>query len=165
MAAFESEIDDKMRANKGNGLASLWNRAWEHAAKVALVHAASRMPENPLIDVEDVTFGVGVVAYNITVLSDLVNAHVGDNPHHALVKKLLRIVREPTKYMDKQFADILKQGIMPATKALKMMKISKFEFDAVVATAQASGLIDVGPLGKDGKGPRVFRIADGVAKA
>lgn len=86
---FDLEIDAMMERDRGTGLDALHNRAWEHAAKIALVVALCRDLEYPTIQVEDADWAITFVKWCQARMIHEVSTRVADSPFQAKVKECL----------------------------------------------------------------------------
>ena len=87
--AFDLEIDAMMERDRGTGLDALHNRAWEHAAKIALVVALCRGLDYPTIRAEDAEWAITFVKWCQTRMIHEVSTRVADSPFQAKVKECL----------------------------------------------------------------------------
>jgi phage/plasmid primase-like uncharacterized protein len=99
MLAYEDELMAIM--NQGTLYESMYVRAWEHAAKLALVHAMSRMSveamkafDQCVIDVQDVSWAVGFVRFSFSEMVRMIESRVADNEFESQCKEVLRIIRK-----------------------------------------------------------------------
>ena len=90
---YDEEIDVAMNATRGTGLDSLYNRAWEHADKIALVAAVADNPTEPVVDVEHAKFAIGLTQWSLECLVAQVQARVANSPFEARVKECLRAIK------------------------------------------------------------------------
>jgi len=89
---YDERIDVAIRETSGSGLDSLYNRAWEHADKVALVLAVAENPVEPVVKKEHAEFAIAFVDWSIACLVHQVNARVADSPFEARTKECLRAI-------------------------------------------------------------------------
>jgi hypothetical protein len=91
------ELEDlarKERQDASETIATLWTRTTEKARKLALIHACSLSPRNPLIDVESVRWGAELSEYVTRKMIYSANEWVSENPFEASRKRVLRTIRE-----------------------------------------------------------------------
>jgi hypothetical protein len=86
---FDVEIDALMDRDRGTGLDALHNRAWEHAAKIALVLALSRELDYPGIQTCDAEWAITFVKWCQSRMIYEVRTRVADSPFQAKVKECL----------------------------------------------------------------------------
>tara|TARA_R110000824_G_scaffold82382_2_gene206463 strand:- start:3651 stop:5870 length:2220 start_codon:yes stop_codon:yes gene_type:complete len=89
---YDERIDLEMSRTRGTGLDSLYNRAWEHADKVALVAAVADNPTEPVVRVEHARFAISLVNWSVECLVEQVRSRVADSPFESRVKECLRAV-------------------------------------------------------------------------
>ena len=85
--AFDQEIGRLMDRDRGTGLDALHNRAWEHAAKLALIHALCRSLTRPAIHAEDAEWAIAFVKWSQARMIHEVKMRVADSPFQARVKE------------------------------------------------------------------------------
>lgn len=97
MDQFEDEI--LKLQDKGSTEEALYVRAWEHAAKLALIRAMSRMSVEQLqeshqcvIDATDALWGISFVRYVTGALCRMVNDHVSDSEFAGYCNEVARVV-------------------------------------------------------------------------
>ncbi|QDP46547.1 MAG: putative bifunctional DNA primase/polymerase [Prokaryotic dsDNA virus sp.] len=89
---YDDKIDIAIRETSGTGLDSLYNRAWEHADKVALVLAVAENPVEPVVEKRHAEFAIAFVDWSIECLVHQVNARVADSPFESRTKECLRAI-------------------------------------------------------------------------
>jgi hypothetical protein len=84
--AFDDWINERMDKARFMGADALWGRAWEHAAKIALIVACGRFPtekwenkERPKIRFDDAKYGIEFVKFSIGEIEREVAARVSDS--------------------------------------------------------------------------------------
>jgi hypothetical protein len=94
------DLEDEMSADQGRAtLAPLWGRAWEMAAKLALVVAVGKQPGDRLkdpnleIDVQSAVWAIEFVKYFLTQMEREVASRVGDSELDQLCQEALRVVK------------------------------------------------------------------------
>ena len=87
---YDRKIDVEMDRTRGTGLDSIWNRAWEHADKVALVAAVAENPIEPRVTEEHARFAIALVNWSLENLIAQVRARVADSPFQSRLKECLR---------------------------------------------------------------------------
>jgi len=90
MDAFEQWTEEQVERHIGTGVDALWNRAAEHAEKIALILA---MGDNAArIEQQHAEWAVTFVRYWTQYLADAVSQHVADSPTQALEQEIRRLV-------------------------------------------------------------------------
>lgn len=90
--AFDDRIGDEMERNRSNGLAPLFSRAWENAAKLAMIRAVATNWRSPIIDETDAKWGHELVMWSLHHLCESVGEYVADNQSESDYKRLLRVI-------------------------------------------------------------------------
>lgn len=72
----------------------LWDRAEEKACALALIYAASRDPENMVVDLEAAHWACGLAEHLTRCQITMAGRHVSESPFDRQQKKALRFVRE-----------------------------------------------------------------------
>lgn len=89
---YDHRIDIAIRETSGTGLDSLYNRAWEHADKIALVLAVAESPTDPRVTEVHAEFAIAFVDWSIECLVFQVDARVADSPFESRTKECLRAI-------------------------------------------------------------------------
>lgn len=102
MRRFDEWIEDHMENAKSSGLAPLWGRAWEHAAKIAIGMACARYDANALkttasgggleIDPTSAQWAVDFVKFTMTVQEIQVASRMGDSDFDRQAQETLRVI-------------------------------------------------------------------------
>ena len=100
---FDQWIEDRMEQVKKAGLAPLWGRAWEHAAKLALGMACARYDASQLkqvaagggleIDPTSAQWAIDFVKFVLTVQEEQVATRMGDSDFDRWCQDVIRVVR------------------------------------------------------------------------
>lgn len=77
-----------------NNIAALYGKAVENARRVALTLAVSRNRENPVIDIQDMTYGVTLLDYTIRAAVEAIEDNLAENELEKSKKRLLTTIRE-----------------------------------------------------------------------
>ncbi len=91
---FDAEIGNLMSDTRGTGMEALWNRAWEHADKLALVAAVATDPRDPRIDSACAKYAIDLVKWSVGRLTESVNLVVADSPFDAKVKAVYSVIAQ-----------------------------------------------------------------------
>jgi hypothetical protein len=89
--AFIETEHREQEALKDSPLATLWTRTAQNADKLALIYAASKAPESPVIDSEAARWGYGLAEWLTRRMVSIIGDNVADNPFHAERLKVRRI--------------------------------------------------------------------------
>ena len=90
--AFDAEVGVLMAESAGTGLEALWNRAWEHADKVALVCALADDPNNPIVRGHHAAYGIGLARWCVDSMTRAVRERVSDSPFDRKAKECYRVI-------------------------------------------------------------------------
>lgn len=77
-----------------NEVASLYGKAVENARRVALTLAISRNRETPVIEAQDMTYGVLLLDFTIRYAIDAIEENLAENELERAKKRLLKTIRE-----------------------------------------------------------------------
>ncbi len=91
---FDHFVGERMDAASDTGLDPLWNRAWEHADKLALVCALASDPHSPVVREDHAAYAIRFARWSIESLCYSVQAHVADSAFDAKVKDVYRAIAE-----------------------------------------------------------------------
>lgn len=104
MRDFDDWVENHMEEVKGKGLAPLWGRAWEHAAKLALAMACARYDATALkttaagggleIDPTSAQWAVDFVKFTMMIQEDQVATRMGDSEFDRQAQEALRVIRK-----------------------------------------------------------------------
>jgi hypothetical protein len=93
-----------MEETKASGLAPLWGRAWEHAAKIALGMACARYDAQQLkqvasgggleIDPTSAQWAVNFVKFTMTIQQEQVASRMGDSDFDRWCQDVLRVLKQ-----------------------------------------------------------------------
>lgn len=86
--------DEHQRAHLGTAQSALLARVWEHVARVAMIHAISLDPIQPVIGLASVQWAEEIVGYCIDTMIKESNRNVSDNDQEMQTKRVLRIIRQ-----------------------------------------------------------------------
>lgn len=81
----------------GSGLDALWDRAWEHAAKIAAILALSENPQTRIVRGRHAEWAIGFVTHVVRAMTRMVEGLVSDNATEAAVKRVATHIRESGK--------------------------------------------------------------------
>lgn len=103
MRDFDQWIEDRMEQVKAKGLAPLWGRAWEHAAKLALGMACARYDAATLkqvasgggleIDPSSAQWAIDFVKFVLTIQEEQVATRMGDSDFDRWCQDVIRVIR------------------------------------------------------------------------
>jgi hypothetical protein len=101
---FDEWVENRMEENKANGLAPLWGRAWEHAAKLALGMACARYDAAKLkevatgggleIDQTSAQWSIDFVKFTLCIQQEQVASRMGDSDFDRWCQDVLRVVKQ-----------------------------------------------------------------------
>jgi len=101
---FDNWIEDRMEQVKAEGLAPLWGRAWEHAAKLALGMACARYTAQELkdtaagggleIDPTSAQWAIDFVKFVLTIQEQQVASRMGDSDFDRWCQDVLRVLKQ-----------------------------------------------------------------------
>jgi hypothetical protein len=110
------------------GASAVIARYAENTIKVALIHAISRNPGDPIIAVGDLQWARRLVEYCITSLLDEASRHVADNETENQHKKVLEVIRKAGR-----------KGISKRDLYRKTFFVSKRQREEILNSLQESG--------------------------
>jgi hypothetical protein len=156
MAKFRQECREQKAVTRGSSLDALWARAWEHAAKVALVLACGNSPFSPdgsidpaklVITGEIAGYATQLVGHLVTDLVQAVRNNVAGSDFE---KDLLLVQRA--------IQDAGPEGIKRYMLVRQSRRLDPRRFDAVLQRLKESGtVVQVTPAtGKQGVKPTVY---------
>ena len=100
---FDQWIEDRMEQVKTKGLAPLWGRAWEHAAKLALGMACARYDAAQLkdvaagggleIDPTSAQWAIDFVKFVLEIQEEQVATRMGDSDFDRWCQDVIRVIR------------------------------------------------------------------------
>jgi hypothetical protein len=130
---------------------TIWRRAAEKVAKLALIHAASRAesPEKVEVDIIDVEWSIAVVKWSITTLLDGAERYMADGAYETNKKKMFRAIE-----------DAGPRGLTGAELAKKGQWLEPRIRHTVLNDLKATGEVVIDEAKPSGRGrPGVFYIA------
>jgi hypothetical protein len=153
---FDNWIDHRMEAVKGRGLAPLWGRAWEHAAKLAVAMSCARYSAEELkqvasdgnleMDPTSTQWAIDFVKLTLGVQEEQVASRMGDSDFDRQAQETFRVICA-AKAKGRTYADL--------TEASRMFRaLRPTEQDAVIASLQRRELVcwvDYKPASGKGK--------------
>lgn len=77
-----------------NEVASLYGKAVENARRIALTIAVGKNNVDPIIDAEDMRYGVALVSHTIRYAIDAIEENLAENELERAKKRLLKTIRE-----------------------------------------------------------------------
>lgn len=92
--AFDDELEQRIQGGEKTGTAPLWGRAWEHAAKVALVCGCAQNINSPVIDRQAATWAITFVRHHIAVIEREVSSRMADSPFMKVVLAVSRVIEK-----------------------------------------------------------------------
>jgi hypothetical protein len=90
--SFRIEMDNLMIKNAEGGFSSIYNRAGEHAAKIALVVSCYELHAE--IGVQAMQWAILFVKNAVSGLVDALHANMSENLHEQQAKRILEIIRK-----------------------------------------------------------------------
>lgn len=104
MRDFDDWVENHMEEVKAKGLAPLWGRAWEHAAKIALGMACARYDAQTLkqvasgggleIDPSSAQWAVDFVKFAMLIQEEQVATRMGDSDFDRWCQETLRVIKQ-----------------------------------------------------------------------
>ena len=104
MREFDDWIENRMEEVKTKGLAPLWGRAWEHAAKLALAMSCSRYKAQELkqvaggggleMDPTSTQWAIDFVKFTLSIQEEQVASRMGDSDFDRQAQETLRIIQK-----------------------------------------------------------------------
>jgi|GEM_PF-1683480 len=104
MRGFDDWVEERMERTKADGLAPLWGRAWEHAAKLALGMACARYDAAKLkevasgggleIDPTSAQWAVDFVKFTLSIQQEQVASRMGDSDFDRQAQDTLRVIQK-----------------------------------------------------------------------
>ena len=91
---FQAEIDHRLEEADKSGNAALWGRAWEHAAKIAVVIELGKNLESRAVSGESATWAIEFVRHWTCVMANEISARVADSEFGRVVLDVMRVVKE-----------------------------------------------------------------------
>lgn len=101
---FDEWIENRMEETKASGLAPLWGRAWEHAAKLALGMACARYDAPTLkqvasgggleIDPTSAQWAVDFVKFTLSIQQEQVATRMGDSDFDRWCQDVTRVIKQ-----------------------------------------------------------------------
>lgn len=95
--AFDDELEQRITEGEKKGVAPLWGRAWEHAAKVALVCACAQRIEAPVIDRRAAAWAITFVRFHVEAIEREVSARMADSPFMKVMLAAARAIQKAGK--------------------------------------------------------------------
>jgi hypothetical protein len=104
MREFDDWIENRMESVKAKGLAPLWGRAWEHAAKLALAMSCSRYTAQELkqvasgggleMDPSSTQWAIDFVKFTLAIQEEQVATRMGDSDFDRWCQEILRVIKQ-----------------------------------------------------------------------
>jgi hypothetical protein len=95
--AFDDELEQRITDGEKKGTAPLWGRAWEHAAKVALVCACAQNIASPVIDRAAAQWAISFVRFHVETIEREVSARMADSPFMKVTLAVARAIHKAGK--------------------------------------------------------------------
>ena len=133
----ESERD-WLRQASGSGTGAIIARYVENAIKIALIHAISRDPARPVIEMPDMEWANALVTHCISTMIDEASRFIADNETEAKHKRVLEVIRKAGA-----------TGIRKTELTRRTHFLSRRDRDEVIAALVESGLVV--PFAEKGK--------------
>ena len=99
--AWEDELDNMMESMSESELAPMWGRAWEHAAKTALIVACSKHLTDqyrnnvaPVIDQESAAWAIDFARFTIGTMEKQVAARMAESDFHRLTLAVVDVIKK-----------------------------------------------------------------------
>jgi len=139
---------DKLRKFEGTPYTGFWARRQEHTIKVAMIHAIGRNPEDPIIDLDDVAFGLAITDRSIKLMIQGVERFVSDNNAENLAKRVVEVVRKSKN------AEITKSALYARTLFLGRDR------ENTLKALEESGLLYKEIIQTTGRPKMVYRLSE-----
>lgn len=91
---FDDEIEGRLKAGDRTGTAPLWGRAWEHAAKIALVCACATNIDSPVINKTCASWAIKFVRHWVANIEIEVSRRVADSDFMKVVNAAADVLRK-----------------------------------------------------------------------
>ena len=127
---------------------TVWGRANEHFRKLALIHAVSENPENPVIGKAAATWARDFVLHQTREMLFKAQSHVADSSFHADCLQFLEKLRKAPSQK------------LPHSVMLKRMKMDSKTFMLIVSTLEERGDIATFEQSSATKPARFYRLAE-----
>ena len=98
---LQVETLNRQRTLEGTQYTAFVARRMELIIKVAMIQAIGLNPENPVIGIEDVNFGMNIVDPSIKLMIDGVERYVADNIAEGYAKRVIEILRKAPNGLSK----------------------------------------------------------------
>ena len=89
---FDADIDQRMDKAEGLGTSPLWGRAWEHAAKLALIAAAAESLDRHSISEKAAQYAINFIRHHTERIEQEVITRVAENDFHRAVKQVEEVI-------------------------------------------------------------------------
>lgn len=143
-AALDKETTKTLRRLEGTKVTSIYAREVELTIKVAMIHALSRDPENPVVLPTDFNFAHSIVTQSMQAMIDGIERFVADNAAESNSKKVLEIVR--------------KANFISRTELCKQTQFLGRDRDTVIKHLEEAELIEKVMHKTGGRAKQMYRI-------
>lgn len=143
-ADLDKKATLRLRKLEGTKVTSIYAREVELTIKVAMIHALSRDPENPIIMETDFHFATSIVGQSMQAMVDGIERFVADNAAESNSKKVLEIVR--------------KSGFISRTELCKQTQFLGRDRDTVIKHLEEAELIEKVMQKTAGRAKQMYRI-------
>ncbi|MBF0116604.1 MAG: PriCT-2 domain-containing protein [Magnetococcales bacterium] len=92
-ADFGEQVNTRLRQAKNTTFSPVLARAWENAAKVALIRGVSANPFEPVIRGSDAAWAIALVCHSVNTFIEDVAHNIADNQTEQNHKRVLEIIR------------------------------------------------------------------------
>ncbi|MEO5363854.1 MAG: hypothetical protein H7838_09565, partial [Magnetococcus sp. DMHC-8] len=92
-AAFGEQVNTRLRQARNTTFSPVLARAWENAAKVALIRGVSANPVKPVIRGVDAAWAIALVCHSVNTFIEDVAHNIADNQTEQNHKRVLEIIR------------------------------------------------------------------------
>jgi len=145
---LSAELTAELRAAAGTAFTAILARIGENAAKLALIVAVGRNPENPEIDLSAANWAIDFVRHHARQTMEAVERHVADTETEAHLKRLKEVIRAAGPN------GITKSEITRASQWLKSR-----DRDEILLTLIETGDVTTGMRGSSTRQAMVYRMA------
>lgn len=150
---FDDWVENRMEEHKATGLAPLWGRAWEHAAKIALGMACARYDAPQLkevasgggleIDPSSAQWAVDFVKFTLSVQQEQVATRMGDSDFDRQAQETLRVIQKagPQGRTHAQIAEFCRmfRALKPTDQDAVLDSLKRRELISLVQYRPSSG--------------------------
>lgn len=146
LEAIEARLNDEKTATEAEGLDVLLGRTQEKAMRLAMLACKADNPANQEVLPWHLEWAIEYVMYYDSALIRAVRENRTESIVDADIQRLVKLVKQTRQYKDPKWDSVMRQGAMPHSKLLKMMKCTAKQLQELVSTAVEAGYITRSPL-------------------